>query len=351
MACYYCTNGDDCYVSNTKVDSYWNVMNEGDAMNKYVHIQLTDGKFEFSGAHFSSCKNSTFDTSNWYIDNEKYKYSMARMFSGCTYLTSIDLSRFDFSKATSFEGMFEGCTRLESPIEINAPTLKWEDVSLSEMFYNCSALSTIKLNFNPKQNSIGSMYRTFANCKKLNNLTLVLGEIHPTYLTETFSHCEVLGPWLDLRDFYSERCTGFGGTFANCYNLELLNLYNITDVSNSLGFTDMFYDDRKLSTVIIAPNTRWRVPHANRTIDADMFKNCTSLPGYPLYAATVLNYNLDRANSILPGVIGYFRGGPYDPRIPELVNAIYYKNNGQWVQVDNVLLKEDNSWTTQDLYS
>ena len=351
MACYCCINGDDCYVSNTKVDSYWHIMSEVDATNRYVYIQLTDGKFEFSGAHFSSCKNSTFDTSNWYLDNEKYRYNMAGMFSDCTYLKSIDLSRFDFSKATSFEGMFKNCTSLESPIEINAPTLKWENVSLSEMFCKCSALSTIKLNFNPKQNSIGSMYYTFGICKKLKNLTLNLGEIHPTSLVGTFSQCEVLGPWLDLRDFYGERCTGFSSMFRNCYKLELLNLYNITDVSNASGFTDMFYGDSKLSTVIIAPNTRWRVPHAIDTIDADMFKNCTSLPGYPLYAATVLNYELDRANSLQPGVIGYFRGGPYDPRVPELVSAIYYKDNGRWVQIDNILLKEDNSWIAQDLYS
>ena len=71
---------------------------------------------------------SNFDTSN--------ATSFASMFNGCRGLTSLDVSNFDTSKATTFSEMFRGCS--------NATTIIANDWSASvtsgSMFLDCTSL-------------------------------------------------------------------------------------------------------------------------------------------------------------------------------------------------------------------
>ena len=66
---------------------------------------------------------------------------MFRMFSGCSALTSLDVSGFDTSQVTNMHSMFSGCSALTSLDLSGWDTSKVAD--MGEMFMDCSTLTTI----------------------------------------------------------------------------------------------------------------------------------------------------------------------------------------------------------------
>ena len=66
------------------------------------------------------------------------------MFSDCSSLTSLDLSRFDASQVSAMWEMFSGCTSLTALDLSNFDTSKVRNIrDMSDMFSGCSALTTI----------------------------------------------------------------------------------------------------------------------------------------------------------------------------------------------------------------
>ena len=66
------------------------------------------------------------------------------MFSGCSGLTSLDVSHFDTQNVTEMWAMFSGCSGLTS---LDVKNFNTQNVTnMSEMFKDCSALTTINSN-------------------------------------------------------------------------------------------------------------------------------------------------------------------------------------------------------------
>ena len=86
---------------------------------------------------------SRWDTSN--ITN------MGKMFSECYLLTSLDLSGFDTSMVTNMSNMFNGCESLESLDMSGFDTSKV--TNMNNMFKNCSKLSNLTLGTDWASNS------------------------------------------------------------------------------------------------------------------------------------------------------------------------------------------------------
>ena len=91
------------------------------------------------------------------------------MFSLCSSLTSINLSKFNTEKLISMGSMFSYCSSLNT---INLSNFQTENVEyMSYMFHNCHSLSSINLsNFNTL--SIVSFSNMFSNCTNLNYLDI-----------------------------------------------------------------------------------------------------------------------------------------------------------------------------------
>ena len=119
--------------------------------------------------------------------------NMGYMFSGCTNLTSLDLSNFNTSEVTNMGYMFQNCTNLTS-------------LDLS--------------NFNTSE--VDSMYGTFQNCTNLTSL--------------------------DVRNFDTSKVTDMYGMFYGCTNLTSLDLSNF-DVSNVTNMSNMFQSCNKLTSL------------------------------------------------------------------------------------------------------
>lgn len=118
-----------------------------------------------------------------------YGTSMATMFSGCTSLTSLDLSALDTSNVTVMYYMFNGCTALTSLDLSNFDTSKV--TAMDSMFNGCSSLATLDLSSFDTSN-VTVMDYMFNKCTSLRYITLGKG-FFGTKATIPFSGATNLG--------------------------------------------------------------------------------------------------------------------------------------------------------------
>ena len=90
--------------------------------------------------------------------------NMSLMFSGCSSLTSLDLSNFNTSSVTNMSLMFDDCSSLTS---LDLSSFNTSNVTnMSFMFLGCSSLTTLNLcGFNTS--NVTNMSSMFYNCLKL----------------------------------------------------------------------------------------------------------------------------------------------------------------------------------------
>ena len=91
------------------------------------------------------------------------------MFSGCSLLTSLDLSGLDTSRVTGMYRMFYGCSSLESLDLSSLDASSAED--MSDMFYGCSSLESLDLS-GLDTSSVEYMSGMFEDCFALRAVTL-----------------------------------------------------------------------------------------------------------------------------------------------------------------------------------
>lgn len=120
------------------------------------------------------------------------------MFSGCSGLTSLDLSSFNTSNVTSMWEMFSGCSSLKKLDLTNFDT--GNVYYMQKMFKGCSSLTNLDLtNFNTS--GVRKLDYMFSNCSSLKNLDLSsfdTGEVES--MRNMFEGCSKLTN-LDLSSF------------------------------------------------------------------------------------------------------------------------------------------------------
>jgi surface protein len=116
----------------------------------------------------SALKTIPVDTWTW-GDSNHVAENMQSVFSGCSSLTSLDLSKWEMGSATSTQDMFKNCSSLTS---INFSGWNTEKVaSMANMFENCFALTDINIS-NWNVGSVSYMDNMFKNCFALKTLDL-----------------------------------------------------------------------------------------------------------------------------------------------------------------------------------
>ena len=91
---------------------------------------------------FYGCKNLTTIEGIEYLNTENVT-SMSLMFSGCSALTTLNLSNFDTQSVTNMTGMFSDCRALTTLDVSNFNTQNVTDMRF--MFFNCSAITTLDI--------------------------------------------------------------------------------------------------------------------------------------------------------------------------------------------------------------
>ena len=121
-------------------------------------------------------------TRSWFLSMSKLQYivglnylntsnvtNMNNMFSGCSSLTSLDLSGFNTGNVTSMQGMFDYCESLTS-LDLSGFNTG-NVIDMQVMFNNCKSLESLDLNsFNTER--VRDMYGMFAYCESLTSLDL-----------------------------------------------------------------------------------------------------------------------------------------------------------------------------------
>ena len=179
--------------------------------------------------------------------------SMSNMFSGCSALTSLDLSKFNTQNVTDMRFMFSDCSSLTSLDLSNFDTQSVK--KMDYMFSGCSKLTLLNLSKFNTQNVTG-MYGMFSGCSGLTSLDLSnFNTQNVTGMTSMFSGCSGLTS-LDLSKFDTQKVTTMGYMFKGCSALTTIYVSNKFVTTNVDFGTDMFsgctllkgatvYDDNK----------------------------------------------------------------------------------------------------------
>ena len=291
-----------------------------------ISIDLSNFSFKktkYIHTFFYICKN--LETIIWPNNKENFMIEFnVNMFTGCSKLTSIDLSFFDFSKVTIMNNFFAFCSNLE---KVKFPNKKFSLTrDISSMFYGCNKLTSIDLS-NFGFNKTYNMSYLFYNCEKLNTIIWPKEIFYSSYDYCTYSHmfsnCHSLTS-IDLSNFYIQRISDLSYMFSNCINLQNIKLNGYLDWVNDQVSVYIWYFD---SNMTIKSSTNI------------IFQSCSSLKELNLLSINI-NYNNEFFNNInnLEGC--YFH--EYNSNMKKCSNymGFYYCGNCNNDNIDEYCTKE-----------
>ncbi|MCR5780646.1 MAG: BspA family leucine-rich repeat surface protein [Bacteroidaceae bacterium] len=219
---------------------------------------------------FYNCKKLTTITG---IENLKTNNvtDMSGMFSGCSSLTSLDVSGFKTDNVTDMSAMFYACWSLTS---LDVSGFKTDRVTnMSEMFRGCSDLTSLDVS-GFKTDRVTNMSDMFDGCSNLSSLDVSSFKTeNVTDMIAMFYDCSKLTN-LDLSSFKTDNVTNMEAMFCNCSNLTSLDMSsfksdNVTDMSW------MFKNCNSLRTIYVGEG--WTT--IGVTKGTEMFTNCSQLIG------------------------------------------------------------------------
>ena len=196
---------------------------------------------------------------------------MGSMFLSCSKLSSLDVSHFNTAKVTKMNSMFSSCSKLISLDVTHFNTANVTD--MNSMFYNCSSLTSLDVSkFNTANVTI--MYRMFASCSKLTSLDVRnFGTANVKNMNSMFAGCSEL-PSLDVSNFNTANVMNMYRMFASCSKLTSLYLTNF-NTEKVTNMQNMFSDCRALTTIY----TSSKFVTTKVTNSRDMFDSCEKLKG------------------------------------------------------------------------
>ena len=168
-----------------------------------------------------------------YLNTEKVT-DMSSMFSSCSSLTSLDVTKFNTANVTDMRSMFENCSSLTS---LDVSHFNTEKVTkMHRMFYRCSSLTSLDVtHFNTA--NVTDMNGMFSSCSKLTSLDVTyFNTANVTDMSFMFANCSSLTS-LDVTHFNTEKVTGMCGMFSGCSALLSLDVTNF----NTAKVPDMSY--------------------------------------------------------------------------------------------------------------
>jgi surface protein len=162
-------------IDNNKVE----VSNEFTFQKKGKHkvYFYIESQLENISEMFKDIKNMIYISFLSNFDTEELM-NMSGLFSGCSSLTSIDLSYFNTKNVFLMSNVFNGCSSLES---VDIANFNTENVNTMEsMFSGCTSLTSLDIsNFNTK--SLLTASYMFYNCKNIKYLNIVNLDVKSNY--------------------------------------------------------------------------------------------------------------------------------------------------------------------------
>ena len=215
---------------------------------------------------FSYCSSLTsLDVTHFNTANVT---DMGSMFLSCSKLSSLDVSHFNTAKVTKMNSMFSSCSKLFSLDVTHFNTEKVTD--MNSMFYNCSSLTSLDVtHFNTANvTDMGSM---FLSCSKLSSLDVShFNTAKVTKMNSMFSSCSKLFS-LDVTHFNTEKVTDMNSMFYNCSSLTSLDVSKFNTANVTIMYR-MFASCSKLTSLDVRNFGTANVKNMN-----SMFTGCSEL--------------------------------------------------------------------------
>ena len=207
-------------------------------LNKFNTTKVTDME-----GIFQQCKELEYlDLSNF---NTVNVINMRCMFTHCTKLKQINgLSKLNTTKVTNMEGMFQLCRELECIDLSNFNTINVKIMRC--MFNKCHKLKQIiGLNkFNTYK--VNNMYGMFNECNELKNIDLCnFNTINVIDFCIMFQECYEL-EYVDISNFNFKSAKDIRWMFNKCYKLKELKGINIIKNFTNIKKIGIFDDCPKL---------------------------------------------------------------------------------------------------------
>ena len=221
---------------------------------------------------------------------------MNRMFYNCSALTSLDVTKFNTGNVTDMSSMFSGCSKLTS---LDVTKFNTENVTnMMNMFSGCSKLTSLDVtNFNTE--NVKNMGYMFANCSKLTSLDVTkFNTMNVLNMRFMFMNCESLTS-LDVRNFNTVKVTDMSYMFCYCVALTSLYLTNFNTEEVTL-MNSMFANCKALTT--ICASSKFVTTQVSNS--STMFYNCEKLKGEVVWTNDKAT---DKTYAKIEG--GYFSGG------------------------------------------
>ncbi len=218
---------------------------------------------------FSGCSGlKNLDVSRFKTDNVM---DMSWMFYGCSGLTSLDVSGFKTDNVTNMGYMFSGCSGLKN---LDVSAFKTDNVTnMYRMFYGCSDLKNLDVS-GFKTDNVTDMNCMFYGCSGLTNLDVSAFKTDlVTNMGWMFSGCSGLTS-LDVSGFKTDLVTDMLCMFYGCSGLTSLDVSGFkTDLVTDMSW--MFSDCRILRTIYASE--KWNM--SNVESSSNMFYGCNNLIG------------------------------------------------------------------------
>ena len=215
------------------------------------------------------------------------------MFSGCSAITSLNLSTFDTSNVINMHGMFSGCDAMTSLNVSNFNTSKVTD--MSSMFSICGSLNNLNISsFNTSE--VTNMSQMFHGCSSLSSI--------------------------DLSNFDTSKVTDMMCMFAGCSQIESINLSSFV-TNNVVNMRQMFSGNWIMTTILANENfiTTAITEADNNHSSEDMFFGCQALIGGNNTPYDSSHTDKEYARVDVTGTPGYFTySAPPTPSGPVLSN-------------------------------
>ena len=232
---------------------------------------------------FANLKKLETITGLEYLNTEKVT-DMSSMFSSCSSLTSLDVTKFNTANVTDMRSMFENCSSLTS---LDVSHFNTEKVTkMHRMFYRCSSLTSLDVtHFNTVK--VTDMNSMFSSCSSLTSLDVThFNTANVTDMNSMFSSCSKLTS-LDVTYFNTANVTDMSFMFANCSSLTSLDVTHF-NTEKVTGMSRMFIGCSALLSLDVTNfNT------ANVTDMSYMFSDCVALTS--LY---LTNFNTEKVTDM-----------------------------------------------------
>ena len=268
------------YLCLTKLWSMFNGCNNlvsVEAIKQWDTSEVTTMRNLFSGcSRLSSLDLSHFNTGN--VTDLSY------MFSGCSTLKSLDVASFDTSNVTDMTSMFSGCKALPYLDVTNFDTSNV--TNMSAMFSGCKALPYLDVT-NFDTSNVTNMSEMFSGCQTLPSIDVTnFDTSNVTNMSEMFRECSSLAD-LDVKGFDTGSVTDMRMIFYGCKNLSVIDVSNF-DTGNVRYLDYMFCDCSNVESLEVSGFDTKNVTSMNA-----FFKGCSKIS-----VIDISNYNLlkcDRA--------------------------------------------------------